>query len=225
MIAVASASGPSRAPSTRLPLVALAVSALALGAGTGAVRAQVPAGWLLSGANADLYRMRLDREVVHSGASSMRLEARGNRRSREWAVSVQMIDAAPFRGGRIRLAGYLRSDDLDSGGLWMRIDGIIGGEAAQIAVDNAEDRRLTDDTEWTRQEIVLDVPAGSVTILYGAMIAGDGELWVDGLAIEPAGDAAPTGEVTNTVLGGTYERPMGMLPAPVNLDFELEASG
>jgi len=194
-------------------------------ASPGPLDAQVPAGWLLSGPNADLYRMRTDREVAREGEASLRLEARGNRRSREWAVVVQMIDATAFRGQRIRLAGHLRSEDLGSGGLWMRIDGIVDGEAAQIAVDNAEDRRLSGDTAWTRQEIVLDVTRESVTILYGAMINGDGELWVDALTLEAAPDAAATAEVTNTILGGVYERPAAVLPAPVNLDFELETEG
>jgi hypothetical protein len=187
--------------------------------------AQEPAGWLLSGANAELYRMRVDRDVVYSGEASMRLEARGNRRNSEWAVTVQMIDATAFRGQRVRFSGYLRSDDLGSGGLWMRVDGILDGEAAQLAVDNAEDRRLSDETDWTRQEIVLDVPAESITILYGAMISGDGELWLDGLTLEAAPGAERTAEVTNTVLGGAYERPLGMLPTPTNLDFEIEAGG
>jgi hypothetical protein len=155
----------------------------------------------------------------------MRLEARGNRRSREWAVTVQMIDASAFRGQRIRLAGYLRSDDLGSGGLWMRVDGILDGEAAQLVVDNGEDRQLSGETGWTLREIVLDIPQESVTILFGATISGDGELWIDGLTLEAAPDAEPTAEVTNTVLGGMYERPLGMLPTPMNLDFEVEVEG
>ena len=211
-----------RGRSSAVAFALFAVSALVPAADAAA---QVPAGWLLSGANADLYRMRLDRDVVHSGEASMRLEARGNRRDREWAVTVQMIDASAFRGQRVRLSGYLKSDDLGSGGLWMRIDGIVDGEAAQIAVDNAEDRRLTDERDWTRQDIVLDVPEESVTILYGAMIAGDGELWVDGLTLEAVTGVETTADVTNTILGGTYERPMGMLPAPMNLDFEVEIDG
>ena len=189
------------------------------------VRAQAPAAWLLSGANAELYRMRIDRDVVHSGEASMRLAARGNRRNDEWAVAVQLIDAAPWRGQRVRLSGFLRGDDLGAGGLWLRVDGIIDGEAAQLVVDNAEDRRISDETDWTRQEIVVDVPAEGVTILYGAMINGDGELWVDGLVFEPAPEADVTAEVTNTVLGGVYQRPLGMLPTPMNLDFEAEVDG
>lgn len=187
--------------------------------------AQEPAGWLLSGEHAELYRMRLDTDVVHSGSASMRLEARGNRRNSEWAVTVQMIDATPFRGQRVRLAGHIRGDDLGSGGLWMRVDGILDGEAAGITADNAEDRRISGETEWTLQEIVLEITAESVTILYGAMISGDGELWIDGLTLEPAPDADLTAEVTNTIVGGTYLRPMGMLPTPMNLDFETEGSG
>ncbi|MFV1987248.1 MAG: hypothetical protein ACC682_08195 [Gemmatimonadota bacterium] len=206
-------------------LFAASVAFFVLAVPASAAFAQQPAGWLLSGENADVYRMRVDRDVVYSGEASMRLAAWGNRRNREWAVSVQMIDATAFRGQRVRLAGYLRSDDLGSGGLWMRVDGILDGEAAQLVVDNAEDRRLSDETEWTLQEIVLDVPDESITILFGAMINGDGELWIDGLTLETAPDAEPTAEVTNTVIGGAYQRPVGMLPTPMNLDFEIEAGG
>ncbi|MDH3734748.1 MAG: hypothetical protein OEU54_14570 [Gemmatimonadota bacterium] len=209
-------------PTRGVRLATLVATALCAAA---PLAAQVPAGWLLSGANADLYRMRVDRDVARSGEASLRLEARGNRRNDEWAVAVQLIDAAPWRGQRIRLSGHLRSDDLGSGGLWLRVDGILDGEAAQLVVDNAEDRRVSDETDWTLQEIVVDVPAESVTILFGAMINGDGELWVDGLTLEPAPDADVTAEVTNTVLGGEYQRPLGMLPTPVNLDFEIELEG
>lgn len=209
----------------RNSVFAVALS-LFLGFGLAPATAQVPAAWLMSGANADLYTMRLDRDVVHSGESSLQLRAQGKRDDEEWAVSVQIIDASAFRGRRVRLAGFLRSDDLGSGGLWMRVDGIVDGEAAQIVVDNTDDRRLSGDQAWTHQEIVLDITPQSVTILYGAMIIGNGSLWIDGLSLEAVEDDAPvTAEATNTVLGGAYERPLGMLPGPANLDFEVEAEG
>lgn len=185
---------------------------------------QEPAAWLLDGGNADRYRLRLDDEIRRSGRSSLRLEARGNRRDREWAVAVQMLDASTFRGASVRLSGWLRTEDAGSGHLWMRIDGILDGEAALIAVDNMEDRYLEGTEDWTSREIVLEVPPEAVTILFGVMITGDGTVWADDLAIDEAPPGAdPTADAMNEVLGGRYDRPVGMLPAPLNLDFETAA--
>lgn len=188
--------------------------------------AQAPAAWLLDGSDAERYRLRLDRDVARSGEASLRLEARGNRRTREWAVAVQMLDASVFRGKKVRLSGWLRTDDAGSGHLWMRIDGIIEGEAALIAVDNMEKRFLEGTRDWTAREVVLEVPPESVTILFGVMITGDGAVWADDLEIEEAPPGTePTAETRNEVLGGMYERPIGMLPAPLNLDFEAGTDG
>jgi len=205
---------------------ALVVAIAALLPSPCGVRGQEPDAWLLDGGNADRYRLGLDRDVAHSGRSSLRLEARGNRRDREWAVAVQMLDATPWRGRRIRLGGWLRTEDVGSGHLWMRIDGIHDGEAALVAVDNMEDRYLEDTNDWTAVDIVLDVPPESVTLLYGVMITGDGTVWADDLTLDeaPAG-ASVTAETMNETLGGIYERPMGTLPEPRNLDFETAADG
>ena len=182
---------------------------------------QAPADWLLTGEDADRYELIQDTEVVRSGSASKRISAKGNRRRNDWAVSVQMVDATRFRGQRIRLSGHLRSDDLGSGGLWLRVDGIVDQTAAQIVIDNTEDRRLEGTSDWTVQDIVVDIPAESVTILFGAMIVGDGTLWVDDLSLEEVSmDAQVTVEGDPVELGGEYSRPPGVLPTPSNLDFE-----
>lgn len=194
--------------------------------GAAPCRAQEPAAWVLDGSDSDGYRLRLDRDVARSGDASLRLEARGNRRTREWAVAVQMLDASAWRGKKVRLAGWLRTEDAGSGHLWMRIDGIIEGEAALIAVDNMEKRFLEGTRGWTAREVVLEVPPESVTILYGAMITGDGTVWADDLAVEEAPPGTePTAGIRNEILGGMYDRPMGMLAAPLNLDFEAGTDG
>ncbi|WP_419161102.1 hypothetical protein [Candidatus Palauibacter sp.] len=199
-----------------------ALAILAAGAGYG-LSAQMPHAWVLVGQDADDYRLRLDAEVAHSGASSMRLAARGNRRRSQWAASVQLVDATAYRGKRMRLSGYLRGDDLGSGGLWVRVDGILEGRYAMLALDNSEGRRIEETQEWEARDIVIDIPPEAVTILLGAMITGDGALWVDDLAFEAvSGDVQLTTEPEVVITDQPYERPLGVFPTPTNLDFERE---
>lgn len=195
---------------------------LAVGAGRG-LSAQMPDAWVLVGPDEADYRLRLDREVFRSGASSMRLEARGNRRRSQWVASVQMVDATAYRGRRVRLRGYLRADDVDSGGLWVRVDGIREGNYAMLALDNSEDRRVEGTHGWEVRDIVVEVPPEGITILLGAMLTGDGELWVDDLSFEPVPDGVPlTTEPEVVVTDQPYERPLGVFSAPTNMDFERE---
>lgn len=202
--------------------VVVALGALAPAAG-GGLAAQMPDAWVLVGQDAEDYRLRLDPEVAHSGSSSMRLEARGNRRRSQWAASVQLVDAIAYRGKRMRLRGYLRADDVDSGGLWVRVDGILEGKYAMLALDNSEDRRVEGTQDWETREIVVDIPPEGVTILIGAMITGDGELWVDDLSFEAVAEDVPlTTEPEVVITDQPYARPPGVFPTPTNLDFERE---
>ncbi|WP_420617407.1 hypothetical protein [Candidatus Palauibacter sp.] len=202
--------------------VVVALGALAPATG-GGLAAQMPDAWVLVGQDAEDYRLRLDPEVAHSGSSSMRLEARGNRRRSQWAASVQLVDAITYRGQRMRLRGYLRADDVDSGGLWVRVDGILKGKYAMLALDNSEDRRVEGTQDWETREIVVDIPPEGVTILIGAMITGDGELWVDDLSFEAVAEDVPlTTEPEVVITDQPYARPPGVFPTPTNLDFERE---
>lgn len=200
----------------------LALSALVPATG-GELAAQMPDAWVLVGQDAEDYRLRLDPEVARSGSSSMRLEARGNRRRSQWAASVQLVDATSYRGKRMRLRGYLRADDVDSGGLWVRVDGIREGKYAMLALDNSEDRRVEGTQDWETRDIVVDIPPEGVTILIGAMLTGDGELWVDDLSFEAVAEDVPlTTEPEVVITDQPYARPPGVFPTPTNLDFERE---
>ncbi len=200
----------------------LALGVLVPAAG-GELDAQMPDAWVLVGQDAADYRLRLDSEVARSGSSSMRLEARGNRRRSQWAASVQFVDAVAYRGKRMRLRGYLRADDVDSGGLWVRVDGILEGKYAMLALDNSEDRRVEGTRDWEVRDIVVDIPPEGVTILIGAMITGDGELWVDDLSFEAvAEDVLLTTEPEVVITDQPYARPAGVFPTPTNLGFERE---
>ena len=72
----------------------------------------------------------------------------------------------------------------------------------------------------------MDIPPEGVTILIGAMITGDGELWVDDLSFEAVAEDVPlTTEPEIVITDQPYARPPGVFPAPTNLDFEREMNG
>lgn len=132
--------------------------------------------WILGGRG---YSKGLDTEVAQSGKRSLRIRYEESGR---FAVASLPFDAKTVRGKRLRLTGYLKTEDVAQGhaGLWMRVD--IGSQMA--AFDNMDRRGVSGDTPWTQYRVELDVPEEATRIFYGAVLTGIGTLWVDNVTIE-----------------------------------------
>jgi len=100
----------------------------------------------------------------------------------------------------------MKTDQATRAQMWMRVD---GPEKAILAFDNMESRIVSGTTDWTRYEIVLDVPQSSIAIAFGFFLGGSGKVWGDDFRIEKVDVTVPT----------TSTSP-GMPKAPVNPDFE-----
>ena len=122
---------------------------------------------------------------------------------------MQTIKAENYLGKRLRLSGYIKSEDVEGwSGMWMRID---GENYMQMGFDNMRNRPIKGTSDWKKYEIVLDIPPDSKSINYGVLLNGDGKVWFDDFKLEEVDDNVP---VTNIV----SEK---MIPdQPVNLDFE-----
>lgn len=87
---------------------------------------------------------------------------------------------AKFKGHKIRLTGYIKTENIDSGfaGLWLRIDG--NGRILQF--DNMASRGIKNTTDWTEYTVELpyDQQAAS-NIIFGALLTGSGKMFVDNL--------------------------------------------
>jgi hypothetical protein len=168
-----------------------------------------PADW---GGGPAGYEPGVDQKVVHGGKQSGRIRSAGVEEGGgpAFGTLVQGFDPGAYRGQRIRYSGYVRSEKAEGGGaaLWMRVDGAKSGET--LAFDNMHGREITGTRDWTKCEIVLDVPKGAATINFGALLAGKGTAWVDDLQIEKVDSSVPITDLTKQPL-----------PAqPRNLDFE-----
>jgi hypothetical protein len=52
--------------------------------------------------------------------------------------------------------------------------------------------RLTGAHDWTKVEMVFDVPSQSALITLGAFLAGQGQLWASGFAFEEVSSSVPS---------------------------------
>jgi hypothetical protein len=140
-----------------------------------------PAGW---GGMSEGYVFERDTETKHGGSSSglirSTVEAPGKN-----ATFVQKFKAENYLNRRVRFSGFLKLDGVNAGCyLWMRVD---GQEMLNLAFDNMSTRRIKGTNDWTKCEIVLDVPQNAESITLGASLTGTGKLWTDDFALELVG--------------------------------------
>ncbi|MEA2735425.1 MAG: hypothetical protein QOE14_1876 [Humisphaera sp.] len=110
----------------------------------------------------------------------------------DWGHMRKVIDAEPYRGKRIRLRGYLKCQDVEKAGhmsLW-----VFDEHDNALAQDDLGGHHLTGTHEWTRYDIVSDVPQSAVRILILAGMRGKGTVWADGLELDVVGNDVPVND-------------------------------
>jgi len=70
-------------------------------------------------------------------------------------------------------------------GLWVRED----GDGGAIEFDNIQDRPLRGTTGWKEVVIQLPLHAECQRVVFGALLAGEGKVWVDDLRLFVDGKA------------------------------------
>src|SRR5689334_4970122 len=112
--------------SCKRPALALALTMLATAASALAGPAPAPAppkGWFAAGSRPQDYAMGIDRQHPRGGKPTGYIrsivdDADG------FGTFMHKIDAAPYRGKRVRLTAEIKTERLSRrAGLWMRIDG------------------------------------------------------------------------------------------------------
>jgi hypothetical protein len=61
-----------------------------------------------------------------------------------------------------------------------------------LGFDNMSNRKINGNIDWTKYEIVLDVPTETISIAYGALLAGTGKIWFDDITFEIVDETVPT---------------------------------
>jgi len=183
----------------------LFVVATGLGAQGVSPTAKAPNGWFLAGSNPSNYRTGVDGAAMRAGLPSAYLRSIAN--GNGFGTLMQSIGAANYAGKRVRLRGWVKSENVDDwAGLWMRVD--KGQEL--VAFDNMQDRAIRGAQTWSSYDVVLDVPGDATSIHFGVLLTGAGQVWLNNVSLEVVDGSTPI----------TGARPRATLPLrPVNLTF------
>jgi erythromycin esterase len=172
---------PSAADSRRRAALAAAPAPVAtnLDFETGEV-GKPPEGWTVPSALAEGgYRAFVTDVGPRGGTRAARLDRQGERKKLAlFGTLMQRIDAAPFRGKRVRFRAAVRAE-VEAGGnqaqLWLRVDR-PGGEIGFF--DNMVDRPIVS-PEWSTYEITGEVTEDAEALAFGLILTGKGRVWVD----------------------------------------------
>ena len=166
----------------------------------------LPRGWFKAGSHPQNYEMSIDAAVMHSGKACAHIKSIGDK-AEGFGTLMQAFKADVYRGKRVRMSAWMKTENAESAQLWMRLD----GEMRTLGFDNMNNRAVKGTTEWKRYEITLDVPQDTLNIAFGSLLAGKGEAWVDDFQFEVVGKDVPS---TNML------SPEQNPERPVNLNFE-----
>jgi hypothetical protein len=208
-----------------LPSIAfvLAFALLPAGSATSQENNKPPKGWFF-GSDRTNYKFGLDTTISQHGKNSATLESIVENPA-EFCTMMQNMAVKNFSGKRVKMTGYIKSQGTDViGSMWMRIDDI--GNKVTADFDNMMDRPVTGNSDWTKCEIVFDVPERCM-IAFGFILSGSGKIWVDNVSFEIVSSTTPkTANNLNQPFPEEYLNQLKEIPQeipenpPVNLDFE-----
>jgi C-terminal processing protease CtpA/Prc len=162
-------------------------------------RTRRPAGWLpgvRAGAPAAFttgYQLVADSTVHHGGRYALRIQSTGQPRTEGEFGAASLHVPATFKGKRITLKGFLKTDQVLNGaaGLWLRVDGAEGS----LAFDNMAKQPVPSTADWQQYSITLPLDDEARTIYFGGLLSTTGTLWLDDLTLtvddKPLAQAPP----------------------------------
>ena len=169
-----------------LAAAAAATTVLALAA----TPAPLPPSWHMTGANPDKFTAGVDTSPEGRGAKFLRSKTND---PDAWAGLLQTVQAQRYLGQRVRFRARLRTEAMSKwAGLWMRVDSADG---KPIAFHNTQNQPVKGTTGWQERSVVLDVPSNAALIVFGAIGAGTGQVWMEPVAFETVGRNVPADQM------------------------------
>jgi len=171
---------------TTLPLAIIAIS-LILNVNHSICQAQAHYGWHNAGSHPNDYEMKIVTDVKHDGNGSAIIRSTSESID-GFGTYMQTFKADRYHGKRLKLSAWIKTENVESAHMWMRLD----GRENMVGFDNMDDRPIEGTTDWKQYSIVLDVPNEIIFIAFGAFIHGTGTLWADDYSFEVVDNNVPT---------------------------------
>ena len=129
-----------------------------------------------------------DERPYHGNRAAMIRRAPGDEIGEASGSVLQRVDAAPYRGRRVRLRAAARSELASDGLAFLRLR-VHPSETGDVfdnpilVFDSLDEYRVTS-PEWRVFEIEANIPERAETISYGLFLAGSGAAWLDAVTLE-----------------------------------------
>jgi hypothetical protein len=186
---VGACSSPDAGPSTAITVPSSAVTPL-------------PAHWFPVGRDKASSLVGVDGSTLHAGQASLIVtRSTGEAGAPDFGGAGRDLDAAPYRGKRVRLTGFARTSDVrGKAGFWFRVD----GERPAEAFANMDAHPICGTTDWTSYTLVLDVPPSARKVVFGNYLAGDGTMWTDEPKLDVVDGSVPLSPTPAGVAVGAH---------------------
>ena len=174
--------------------------------------------WHKSAKIFDDYSIGIDRGAGINGTNAGTIKSVNNKVKGCGSIS-QNFKPDNYLGKRIRIIAYVRSKDLKYRSLLY-----AGASGVDYSKAHGYENKILDygdnyksavkgTTDWTKCQVVIDVPVNTELIFFGCQLWGPGQIWLDNVSIETVDNSVKT--TTNWVFG----KPTKMQIEPTNLNF------
>lgn len=134
---------------------------------------ELPNNWFIWGSG---YNLRSDSLEKHSGKTSLLIEPKVDKSVNSFGCIAYSIPAN-YNAKKIELRAFMKLKNVVNGsiGLMLRID----GTSSILGFDNMQQKNIQGTSNWTEYSVKMSYPKDAKTIYIGALLSGDGQLWVD----------------------------------------------
>lgn len=150
--------------------------------------------WNKTGNKVPSYYMGIDKDSDRQGHNVNTIQSKDEKIDGFGALA-QSNSAEKYLGKRVRMSGYIKTEGVDQwAGFWLRVDQKDFPEPLSFdnMHDGKTDRSIKGTKDWTKYEIVLDVPNEATRLVYGVLLSGTGQLWFDEINFEIVDNNIPT---------------------------------
>mgnify|MGYP006149153235 CR=1 FL=1 len=138
--------------------------------------------WFKAGDSPESYISGIDDKEFKTGSKSAYLQS-VKKSIKGFSTVMQTCNATSYLGKKIKITASIKTEKVKKwAGLWLRIDGET--TETTLGFNNMSDRPIEGTTDWTEYSILMNVPETSKTLNFGALLNGNGKIWLNDVKFE-----------------------------------------